>query len=921
MSKYLVFAVDGADRLTLLCPPTPEHPHELKQIALSFIQAPKLAKRQATGELGQDEPCAFEAMEAIRSACLGKPVTFEEDFVIEPLQRTSGRMTLPSGQDACEFLLGQGYARTPDRIQPRMSKAIHDRYFKLMTEAKAAKRGVFAPNAGDKIRSLSILSTADTDALLAKLQAVEGDVKVRIERALSASTLVITLPAPFNVQATLALAGVVAPLAKDGEVQAEAASEGKFHVERFLLHRTVSVRFTGVDHFFNLVGSVVSPKGSFQAELIAKGFVTINGATLHLAEPFVASLREAESEAQKQKVGIWKNYSEGRLEVTTGAPAGTSSSLVPAGGAGATANQEVAIEGDREFPALVLQVLTSDTLILKNLNSGALVKASLAGVRVSKNVSRDHDGKTPETRVTYKDFAWEAKELLRTQFVGKRVSVIVDYARIIPETKEVRPMITCIEDVSRTNLGAALLDSGYATFFLGRNDYCAHAELLQSSELGARHRGLGLHSSKTAPETKVVELSRLGESKGKYYLAFLQRGMVQGRPPVLRGIVDAVVGGGSLRVYIPKEHFQIPFKIAGVTAPQGAVSPGDVADPLAAEAKEFTMTHLMQREVDIQVDTVDRAGNFIGNVSLVGAAKTFAVTLVEAGLAVVSNADRLTYIHQLRDAEAAAKSKALGIWSQAGAVPQRFARQEAAFAAASPDHISVASDASWTPVTLVDVADANTVYVQVNTVEAREARSAIQEALQVAAAGSAYTPKKKGELVCAYYREDKTWNRAKVLATFADEGVAEVQFIDFGTKQEVRLKDLRPVPKEDTVLLSTPPQALTVKLACIKSRGPNADYADTAYDEIYEYAGESCELVAKCVYATAADKFYILSTSDKAKSLNEHVLEAGVAVLDKHTKASVPAVFERMRVAQEVARKAHKRLWKFGDADEDSDDE
>lgn len=918
MSKYLVFAVDGADRLTLLCPPTPDNQRELKQIALSFIQAPKLAKRQATGELGQDEPCAFEAMEAIRSLVLGKPVTFEEDFVIEPLQRTSGRLTLPSGQDASEFLLSQGYARTPDRIQPRMSKGLYDRYIKLMNDAKTAKRGVFAPNAATKVRSVSILSTADADELVRKLQAAEGDVKVRIERALSASTLVITLPEPYNVQATLALAGVVAPLAKDGDAQADAAAEGKFHVERFLLHRTVAVRFTGVDHFYNLVGSIVSPKGSFQAELVAKGLVTLNGATLHLAEPFSAALREAESDAQKKKLGVWKNYAEGKLEVTQ--VTASSSSLVPAGGAGAAANQEVAIEGDREFPALVLQVLTSDTLILKNLNSGALVKASLAGVRVSKNVARDHDGKTPETRVTYKDYAWEAKELLRTQFVGKRVSVVVDYARVIPETKEVRSMVTVVEDVSHTNLAAALLDSGYATFFLGRNDYCAQAERLQASELGARHRGLGLHSSKAAPEAKVVELSRLGEAKGKYYLAFLQRGMVQGRPPVLRGIVDGVVGGGSLRVYIPKEHFQIPFKIAGVTAPQGAFAPGDVADPLAAESKEFTMTQLMQREVDIQVDTVDRAGNFIGNVSLVGASKTFAITLVEAGFAVVSNADRLTYVHQLRDAEAAAKAKAVGIWSEGGAVPQRHARQEAAFAAASPDQLIVARE-SWFPSTLVEVADANTVYLQSNTVEAREARSAIQAALQVAAAGSAYTPKKKNELVCAYFREDGSWNRAKVLATFIEDSVAEVLFIDYGTKKEVRLKDLRPIPKDDEVLLSTPPQAITAKLACIKSR-PNSEYADAAYDEIFEYAGESAELVAKVVYSTAANKYYLLSSSETAaKTLNQQVLEAGVAVLDKLTKTVVPDVFERLRASQEVARKAHKRLWKFGDADEDSDDE
>ena len=50
---HIVFAVDSADRLTLLCPPSSANAEpELKQVALSFIQAPRMGKRLASGEAG-----------------------------------------------------------------------------------------------------------------------------------------------------------------------------------------------------------------------------------------------------------------------------------------------------------------------------------------------------------------------------------------------------------------------------------------------------------------------------------------------------------------------------------------------------------------------------------------------------------------------------------------------------------------------------------------------------------------------------------------------------------------------------------------------------------------------------------------------------------------------------------------------------
>eukprot|EP00331_Platyophrya_macrostoma_P015618 CAMPEP_0176466252 /NCGR_PEP_ID=MMETSP0127-20121128/37784_1 /TAXON_ID=938130 /ORGANISM="Platyophrya macrostoma, Strain WH" /LENGTH=257 /DNA_ID=CAMNT_0017859389 /DNA_START=126 /DNA_END=898 /DNA_ORIENTATION=- len=254
---------------------------------------------------------------------------------------------------------------------------------------------------------------------------------------------------------------------------------------------------------------------------------------------------------------------------------------------------------------------------------------------------------------------------------------------------------------------------------------------LQAAERSAKERGLGLHSGKEAPTTKVVELSRLGEAKGRYYLSFLHRGTQGNRPPVWRGVVDVVLGGGSFRVYIPKEHFQIPFKLAGIVAPSSAMHPGEIADPFATEEwKDFSILHLQQREVEIQVDTSDRAGNFIGNLNL-------AASLLHA-------------------AERSAKAAQLNIWSAEGRVPARQSRFDVQNAAASGgDAIQPTMEEGWVPVVLADVADSTTVYLQRNTPEALEAMELVNASIQQAVSGTTtgFVPS-KGELVCALFRDD-----------------------------------------------------------------------------------------------------------------------------------------------------------------------
>lgn len=66
--------------------------------------------------------------------------------------------------------------------------------------------------------------------------------------------------------------------------------------------------------------------------------------------------------------------------------------------------------GPIHFTGILVQVIHGDTLVIRDdsaseTNMHPFVRVSLAGVRTSKNIVRDKDGKAAEARVTYYDGA------------------------------------------------------------------------------------------------------------------------------------------------------------------------------------------------------------------------------------------------------------------------------------------------------------------------------------------------------------------------------------------------------------------------------------------------------------------------------------------------------------------------------------
>lgn len=483
------------------------------------------------------------------------------------------------------------------------------------------------------------------------------------------------------------------------------------------------------------------------------------------------------------------------------------------------------------------------------------------------------------------------------------MQVHIDYTRTSEDTKEVRPSATVVDTQSNINLGAAVIEAGYARFFLGKTDACAAVDLLLEADARAKSRQAGINGTKASPQFKVVELSRLGDTKGRHILGYFQKGQLGGRSPAMHGIVDMVMSASAFRVHIPKHHFQISFKLAGVITPSGGMNGPE--DAFYKESRDYAINRIQQREVEIAVDTSDKGGNFIGRLMING--KDFAVELAEHGFAAVNNHDRT-----LTAAEEKGRATKKHIWSSPEAIPDRYkVIMEERIDHSAPVR---STDTQWKKVTITDVVDANTITMQ--SVDSEGRRKDIDEACKACRTGDAHVGATRGEIVVAKYVDDGSWNRAKVLSVNNKAGEAEVLFLDFGTTDLVDLKDIRRIPRENDFefLRTSAPLAILAKLAYIRKMAADSQYIDECLDTIWSYGDGATTFVARCEYIIGDQGFYTISTTPTSETLGEFIVKAGVTIIDKKLAKVGDTTYNAIQKAQDSAAKRRVCMWKFGDA-------
>uniref|UniRef100_A0A674MI11 Staphylococcal nuclease domain-containing protein n=1 Tax=Takifugu rubripes TaxID=31033 RepID=A0A674MI11_TAKRU len=828
-----------------------------RQINLSNIRAGAMARRAAQSQPDTkdtpDEPWAFQAREFLRKKLIGKEVCFTVET-----KTTSGREygvvylgKDTTGENIAESLVSEGLA-TVRREGIRGNIPEQVRLCEIEDQAKSSKKGCWTEAGGlQTIRDLKYTIESPrnfVDSLHQK------PVNAIIEHVRDGS-VVRALLLPDYYLVTVMLSGVKCPVFRreaDGtETPEPFAAEAKFFTESRLLQRDVQIILESCPNQI-ILGTILHPNGNITELLLKEGFARCVDWSMAVYTQGAEKLRAAERSAKERKVRIWKDY------------------VAP------TANLD---QKDRQFVAKVMQVLNADAMVVK-LNSGEYKTIHLSSIRPPRNEGENKD-KDKRFRPLYDiPYMFEAREFLRKKLIGKKVNVTVDYIRAATGPAEGTPTFaerTCATvTIGGINIAEALVSKGLATVIRYRQDddqRSSHYDELLAAEARAIKNGKGLHSKKEVPIHRVADIS-------------------------------------GVRIFVfsffptNHRHHRIECPRSSRNTPVGT----QVAEPFSNEAMLFTKELVLQREVEVEVESMDKAGNFIGWLHIDGV--NLSVALVENALSKVHfTAERSSYYKTLVSAEEGCRQRKEKVWANYEEKPaEEFV------------HVSEEKErvAKYRAVYVTEITDTLHFYTQ--DVETGAQLESLMETMRAEIA--AHPPvegsyaARRGDCCIAKFA-DGEWYRARVEKVESPAKV-HVFYIDYGNREVVPSTRLAAIPPAFGVR-TLPAQATEYTFAYIQvpeDEDARADVVDCVVRDIHnsqcllnvEYSGPTCPHVT-------------IQFGDTKDDAGLGLVKEGLVMVDVRKEKHLQKMVTEYLNSQESAKTARLNIWRYGDFRADDADE
>nr|XP_043637792.1 ribonuclease TUDOR 1-like [Erigeron canadensis] len=629
-----------------------------KNIALAYLVAPRLARKE-----GNDEQFAWKSKEFLRNLCIGKVVVFKTEYTIPNYSRECCSVFIDSTNIAKE-VVKNGWAKVKEAREQGTTPE-HTELLRLEEQAREQGKGLWNKSPGataDAIRNLPPSADFDANGFLA---ANKGrSMKAIVEHVRDGSCLYAYLLPEFQFVQVL-VAGIQAPSMRRRVINESTKSsaltntevnpepfgrEAKHYTEIRVLSRDVRIVLEGVDKNSNLIGSVYYPDGEkakdLALELIENGFAKYVEWSANMMELEARwKLKAAELEAKKNKLRMWANY----------VPPATDSKAI-----------------SNNFTGKVIEVVSGDCIIVAD--DSVPYGSPASERRVNLSSTRCPKMGNPIMDVKPDPYAREAKELLRTRLIGRHVQVSMEYSGRVPtangstdtrvmgfgsvfllsQGKDSENVSSSGGQQTGVNVAELIISRGFGTV-VGHRDFeerSHYYEKLLAAQSRAEANKKGIHSSKDSPVMHVKDLTKESAKKAKEYLPSLQRSRRTA------AIVEYVLSGHRFKLHVPKEACSITFSLSGVRCPGREEAYSD-------EAISLMRRKLMQRDVEIEVETVDKNGTFLG--SLWESNTNAGVTLLEAGLAMLQTffrTNNMTDAHLLAQAEQLARKQKLKIWGK-----------------------------------------------------------------------------------------------------------------------------------------------------------------------------------------------------------------------------------------------------------------
>ena len=849
-----VISVSPVGELSLQGQPRPGFPTPQRQLSLAYVNIPRL--NRAGDEIG-----AFQARELLRRTLVGKQITFTIAYTIPQSQRQYGAVKV-AGQDISSTLLQEGWAKVRDEAGKKddSDQSLLELYRSQEALARSEAKGLWATDS--PLIEANYDNPADVRAFLAEYQGKALDAVIEQVRAGDSVRARIILSPRKHQYLTILIAGIKAP--SSGRTNADGSTEpaeehgetAKSFVDARLLQRSVQITLLGTNQSASAyIGNILHPAGNIAEALLSDGLARVaDHQSAMLGAEAIGKLRAAETGAKQRKLNLWKAH------------------VVKANATGS-------IDGT------VSRVQSADTIFVR-LKDGQEKRLQLSSVRAPKA----NDAKQAP-------FAAEAKEFLRKKAIGKHVVISHLFKKPASEGYDEREVATIT--LGKDNLAKLLTERGYVLVIRHRRDDEDRSpiwdELIAAEETSIAE-AKGMHTTKApAPAGRIVEASE-NATRAKQYLSTLQR------HKRVNAVVEYVASGGRFKLYVPRENAKLTFVLSGIKVPRTARNASESSEPFGQEAAEYASRKCMQRDVEVEVETTDKVGGFIG--SLYINRENFAVGLLEEGFASMHeySAEQSGNATLYREAENRAREARKGTWKDY--VPDAVAQPTADAAPAKKEYIDVV------------ICDANTTTgtFSVQTVgdNVKQLEKLMQE-LQTSCSTSISQAPRAGELVAAKFSEDNTWYRGKVKRVDRTTNKAEILYYDFGNTETIPIKQLASLPSKFTTL---PPQAKEARLSYL------------ALPEVPEYLEDAInylQTICQMQLVGCVDKkdsvlsltLYDPANTDPTDSINAKMVEEGWATVipaEKMTweKGSMSMV-KSLQSKQAEALKHRRGMFEFGD--------
>ncbi|KAG1815960.1 uncharacterized protein BJ212DRAFT_1447023 [Suillus subaureus] len=870
---------------------------------LADVVAPRMGNQTR-----EDEPWAFESRDFLRALAVGKEIAFTSTHSFpsnDDVTRDSGTAEI-GGVDVASEMLKNGWAKVKESKRDPSEDDIRKR--DIEAEAKAAGKGLWNSH-GPQARVVHQTMPTDSQAFVSEWKGKSIDALVEQVRDGSTLRARLLMPDGEHQIVNIALAGVrcARTSPKQGEPSEPWAEEAKFFTESRLLQRSVRVIIlslpTSTATPFQaaansappppasiFIGSVLHPAGNVAEHLVAAGLARVVDwhAGMLAAGGGMERLRAAEKAAKEKRVCLYAN--------------------VPTASASITQSNGTTNGNARVFDGTVIRVWSGDQISVVDKESGKERRLQLSSTKGPK---------LSDPKQAY--YAQEAREFLRKKLIGKHVKVTVDFIRPRDGEYEERECATVRYGNQSSNIAEQLVEKGLASVVRHRRDdedRSSDYDKLMAAEQAAVTETRGIHSGKEQPAVKPpVNISESGARATTFVNGFKRQGKVS-------AVVDYVASGSRFKLFLPKDNQSLTLVLNGIRAPRTARNPSERSEPFGQEAADFATRRYMQRDVEFEVDTVDKSGGFIGTLWSKG--ENVAISLIKEGLGSVHSfsADGLSWSTQLYAAEAEAKQAQKNLWENYDEEAEKAA--QAPPAEDDPGRLK----SEYLDVIISDVRAENgfSFSVQILNTEGIATLEKLMRDFSLHhrvahLAPSNFVPK-AGDLVSAKF-SDGSWYRARIRRASPIKKEAEVTFIDYGNQDSVSFSNIRPL---DPKFRSLPGQAQDARLSFVRLVASESEYHADAVQRFRQLC-EGRKLVANIDYKEGAtlhlrliDPNDPVATQDPLACINADLLREGLASIDRKGckyLGAYPHVMSKLQTAVAEAKRDRAGMFEFGDVEED----